>query len=144
MSTASVVNAPAPATHNTAITMLDHLGAVIKNIFTKGLPVATAVATDIEPIVAAEFPAISSLFDTTVQLVANAQATGLAAASTQSTGAAKLAVTAPIVESVAEGLLKEFGVSLSSTQAEAWTTGVVNLVKLLPAPANSPAAAPAA
>ena len=143
MSTAPVAtpvsNPVVPVQQGGFVSILDHFGAVLKEVFVKGLPAAEDVAKLVEPIVAVEFPAVAALFNTTLQLVSNAQATGMAAAAGQSTGAAKLAVTVPIVETVAAALLKEFGVTIDSTIATAWTNAVVDLAKLLPAPANSPA-----
>ena len=124
---------------NTFVSLLDHAGTVIKDIFTTVLPEAEAAAQAVEPIVDLAFPGLAPLFSSTVTMVGLAQATGLAAAATASTGLAKLAAVEASIQPIAEAYLAKYGITVSDAQVTEWVNGVVALAKVFEAPANSPA-----
>ena len=134
------------ATVNTAVagngflSILDHAGAVIKNFFTKELPVLVGVATAAEPIIAVALPSVSVLFDSTVAMVANAQATGLAASQNGATGPQKLASVVEALNPIATAYAKQNGITLETPNIEALVNACVAFLKAIPAPAGSPAA----
>ena len=121
------------------ISILDHAGAVIKNFFTKELPVMVGVATAAEPIIAVALPAVSALFDSTVAMVANAQATGLAAAGDGATGEQKLASVVEALDAIATAYAKQNGIDLSAANIQALVNAAVAFLKAIPAPSGSPA-----
>ena len=124
------------------LSILDHAGAVIKNFFIKELPVVLGVAVAAEPIVAVALPSVSALFDSTVAMVANAQATGLAAAESSATGQQKMASVIAALNPIATAYAKENGITLEPANVEALVEAVVAFLKAIPAPVGSPAGVP--
>ena len=135
MATANTV-----AASNGFLSILDHAGAVIKNFFTKEMPVVLGVAAAAEPILAVALPSVSVLFDSTVAMVANAQATGLAAAQNGATGEQKLASVVEALNPIATAYAKQLGITLESANIEALVNACVAFLKAIPAPVGSPAA----
>ena len=123
----------------TFINLLDHAGTVIRNFFTKESPVILGIATAAEPIIALALPSVSALFDSTVAMVANAQATGLAAAQNGATGEQKLASVAEALNPIATAYAKQNGITLESANVEALVNAAVAFLKAIPAPNGSPA-----
>ncbi len=122
------------------LSILDHAGAVIKEFFTKEIPVVVGVATAAEPIIAVALPSVSALFDSTVAMVANAQATGLAASQNGATGEQKLASVVQALDPIATAYAKQLGINLDATNLQALVNAAVAFLKAIPAPAGSPAA----
>lgn len=121
------------------ISLLDHAGVVIRNFFTKEAPVFLGVATVAEPIIAFALPSVSALFDSTVAMVANAQATGLAAAQNAATGEQKLASVVEALNPIATAYAKQNGIILENANIEALVNASVAFLKAIPAPVGSPA-----
>ncbi len=121
------------------ISLLDHAGAVIRNFFTKEAPVILGIATAAEPIIAFALPSVSALFDSTVAMVANAQATGLAAAQNAATGEQKLASVVEALNPIATAYAKQNGITLENANIEALVNASVAFLKAIPAPVGSPA-----
>lgn len=97
------------------------------------------VATAVEPIIAFALPAVSALFDSTVAMVANAQATGLAAAQNAARGEQKLASVVEALNPIATAYAKQNGITLESANIEALVNAAVAFLKAIPAPVGSPA-----
>lgn len=141
MTTAAVTLAPA-ATE----TFLQKLG---KWFVTKFQPVADdvlKVAQAVEPIVDVALPAWAGLYNTTVQLIVNAEATAAAAGAQNGTGTQKLSTVIAALEPLAVSYLKnELGISNPTTeQITAYVNSVVaglNVFSTLTGAAVPPAAA---
>lgn len=119
---------------NKFLSILDHAGTAIKDFFGKELPVAVTIAQDAEPFVDLAFPGIAVLFNSTVTMVANAEALGKSAASGAQTGPQKLAAVTAALEPVAIAYLKAQGITVDSATITAWVNAVVALLNTIPAP----------
>jgi hypothetical protein len=139
MTTANTALTNATHTSNGFVSILDHAGAVIKNFFTQELPVVLGVAIAAEPIIALALPSVSALFDSTVVMVANAQATGLAAAGNGATGEQKLASVVSALDPIATAYAKQNGINLGTANIQALVNAAVAFLKAIPAPTGSPA-----
>jgi hypothetical protein len=121
--------------------ILDHAGTIIKDIFVKGLPIAEKLDAAADPYLEVAFPGIAGLIKSTLVMLGNAEATGLAAASGTATGPVKLAAVVAGLEPIALDYLKQRGIAADSAPITNWTNAFVALLNTIPAPAP---AAPAA
>jgi hypothetical protein len=126
---------------NRIVSILDHAGTIIKDIFVKGLPIAEKLDAAADPYLEVAFPGIAGLITYTLVMLGNAEATGLAAASGTATGPVKLAAVVAGLEPIALDYLKQRGIAADSATITNWTNAFVALLNTIPAPAP---AAPAA
>lgn len=137
MSTAPVVAAPAKQS------LLQKIGQWFS---TKFQPIAKDViegAEAAEPVVNALLPGWSALYDTTVQMVANAEAAATAAGAQNGSGLQKLASVTAALQPLATAYLKSIGVSAPTTaQIQTYINSVVSSLNAFEA-LSTAAAAPA-
>jgi hypothetical protein len=124
---------------NAFVSILDHAGSVIKEIFVKGLPIAEKLDAAADPYLEEAFPGMAGLLKSTLAMLGNAEATGLAAASGTATGPVKLAAVVSSLEPIAIDYLKQRGITADSTTITNWTNAFVALLNTIPAP-SKPAA----
>lgn len=126
---------------NKFLSVLDHAGAIIKTIFEKGLPVAEKLDQAADPYLEVAFPGIAGLLKSTLAMLGNAEATGLAAASGSATGPVKLAAVVSALEPIAIDYLKQRGITADTATITNWTNAFVSLLNTIPAPAPATPAA---
>jgi hypothetical protein len=138
MSTPAITPAPKE-------TFLQKIG---KWFATKFAPVAKdvlEVAQAAEPVVDALLPGWGALYQSTVQMVVNAEATAAAAGAQNGTGVQKLASVTAALQPIATAYLKSIGVSEPTTaQIQTYINSVVaslNSFEALSDPTPAPAAA---
>lgn len=114
------------------VSVLEHIGKDILSVF-KGVETAAVAA---EPFIDAAFPALSSVYNTVLAAVLNAQGLGEAAASSNptATNAAKLANVLTAVTPSVTVALAATGVTINKTQLTAYINAVVAGLNTLPAP----------
>jgi hypothetical protein len=137
MSTAPVsVAAPAK------LSLLQKIGLFFS---TKFKPVATDVldvAQALEPVVSAVLPGWSALYDSTVQMVVNAESAAAAAGAQNGSGVQKLASVTAALQPIATAYLKSVGVSEPTTaQIQAYINSVVAGLNTFEALSDPPAPA---
>jgi hypothetical protein len=104
------------------ISVLDNIGTVIGDIF----KVAVPVATDLEPIFDAFFPAWAELYEEALTLITNAE-TAFGAAQVKNAGAAKMALV--VGQLHPKVLAKAASLKIAAptvTQTKAYAQSVVN------------------
>lgn len=107
------------------LSVLDNIGTVIQDIFKVAIP----VATDLEPIFDAFFPAWEGIYEEALTLITNAE-TAFGAAQVKRAGAAKLALVVaqlhPKIAAKAASLKIE---APTATQTKAYAQSVVDGMK---------------
>jgi hypothetical protein len=119
--------------------ILSDIGNGLKKFFGKALPIAEAA----EPIINVAFPGVSTLYDTVVTEVANAETAAIAAGAQNGTGAQKLAavLASPGVQSAFAAIEAAGGISAPTTaQQTAYINAVVASLNALPTATTAPAA----
>jgi hypothetical protein len=127
---------------------LQKLGDWFKDKFNPAAKVvlqdATVVATAAEPVIDIAFPAIAGLYNTTLQMVTQAQAAASAAAAGADTGTQKMTAVVSALSPIAIPYLKSIGVAQPTvTQIQAYVQSVVDGLKVFAAetaPASTPVA----
>lgn len=134
---------------NEAVTLLQHVGTAILGFFKKAGTVVNDVVKEGdslalagEPIVDLAFPSIAPLYNMVAAAVGQAEATGQAALSSATGGGTqKLATVIAALEPVFVAYYqKEFGVTPTLAQIEAYVNAIVASLNALPAPAATVAA----
>ena len=104
--------------------------------FEKFFGAAVKVAQVAEPFVDIAFPGVATLYNTTVNEVAKAEAAALAAGAQNGTGAQKLAMVVASIEPVFEEYAAATGIppALKAQAIENWVNAVVASLNAIPAP----------
>jgi hypothetical protein len=117
--------------------ILSDIGNGLKKFFS----VAVTVAEAAEPIVAVAFPGVSSLYDSTVTAIANAETAAIAAGAQTGTGAQKLAAVVAAITPTFTAYAAANGLPTpTTTTITNWVNAAVASLNAIPAATSTPPA----
>ena len=119
--------------------ILSDIGHAIEKVFTGAVKVAQVA----EPFIDVAFPGVASLYNATVNEVANAEVISIAANAQTGSGAQKLTIAVANITPTFLTYAKQNGINVSPTTITNWVTAVVATLNNIPVP-NQPVAPVAA